>query len=276
MRRAIAIVFFMIMVVLPVVAGTQSGSTFGTLTDNSLVFKGYYQGPVETNPTTDSNITLEFKDYTETVLNHAAQQGTSGTVVTAVNNRHVGENTGTIFSWSMKGTTTSIVHLNFSFSTMQAEVNGQYFVPAYTVVMTQNVTKKVTRVVKTLYSNGNLVSDNTNEENYGNDSFYSNSTKNITNIAERPTNPASSEVLTVYSDGYSGKVSDTDGTAWGSSSSNNQEKVSGYNQKQWVTTTTTIAWYRSGTCTLNIKDYEQERPGTYRYVCWVITELLIE
>ena len=274
MRRAIAIVFFMIMVVLPVVAGTQSGSTFGTLTDNSLVFKGYYQGPVENNPTTDSNITLEFKDYTEAPLNHAAQQGTSGTVVTAVNNRHVGQNAGTIFTWSMSGTTTSIVTLNFSFSTLQAEVNGKYFVPAYSIVLTQNATKKVTNVVKVNTNNNNTLSDNTSDEAYSNDSFYTNNEKTITRITELPDSPSSNEVLTVYSDGYSGNVSKTDGTAWGSSSKTGWEQIN----NNWVNakTTTTISWYRSGTCTLNIKNYEQERPGAYRYSCWVITELLIE
>lgn len=274
MRRTLFIVFLLIVFAFPVVAGTQSGSTFGTLTDNSLVFKGYYQGPVENNPTTDSNITLEFKDYSGTVLNHAAQQGTTGTVVTAVNNRHVGANTDTIFTWSMTGTTTSIVHLNFSFSTMQAEVNGLFFVPAYSIVLTQNATKKVTNVVKVNTNNNNPLSDNTSDEAYSNDSFYSNIEKTITRITELPDSPSSNEVLTVYSDGYSGNVSKTDGTAWGSSSKTGWEQIN----NNWVNakTTTTISWYRSGTCTLNIKDYEQERPGTYRYVCWVITELLIE
>ena len=276
MRRTILVVSVLILLVFPVVAGTQSGSTIGTLPDNSLVFKGYYQGPVENNPTTDSNITLEFKDNSGTVINHAAQQGASGTVVTA-DNSHVGQN-GTIFTWSMAGTSTSTVHLNFSFSTLQAEVNGEYFVPAYSVVMTQGITQKVTHTVKTYQNNNSTVTwkDTTVPEDYGNDTFYCSSakTKNITSITERPANPYSSEVLTVYLGNYSGAVSSEDGTAWGTKTSSKYETVN--NRSRYVTTTTTISWERSGTCSLNISSFETERPGLYRYSCWVITELSIE
>ncbi len=34
-------------------------------------------------------------------------------------------------------------------------------------------------------------------------------------------------------------------------------------------------WDRSGTCTLNISDYENSIPGDYNYVCWVIAEYTV-
>lgn len=260
MKKALIVIFLLILIILPVVADTQSGPTTGTLTDNSLVFKGYYQGEKESYGENDTSIVLEFKDYSSTVINHDAQQGTSGTTITAVNNRHVGNNTGTIFTWAMKGTTTSRVTLTFSFSTFQALSNGKYFVPAYSIKLTQNQSKIITEtVVKD--SNGNITSGPTSQEgNYNNDPFYSNVVKTAVNITERP-EPTTSENLAMYSVSYQGTASGT-------------SVVTTQSGKRY--TTTTKSWYRSGTCTLNISDYEEEVPGSYRYVCWVIAEFSVQ
>lgn len=264
MKRALSILAISMIVLLSLAAKAQSGATTGTITDNSLVFKGYYQG--ETQTSDDNAITLKFLDKDGGNIIHDAQSGTDGTKVNA-GTSHQDSSTDTIFTWSMEGTTTSRVTLGFTFSTMQAKVNDKYFRPTYIIKMTQNQSKKNT----TTYSyNSNYSSTpsstNTSSADY-NDSFYSSGERTIVSVTKGSNN---SEYLDTFSISYSGTASGTSITTenyWDNSSGS---------WKQQQRPKKTISWYRSGTCTLNISDYEKDKPGDYVYSCWVIAEVTVQ
>lgn len=153
MKKCFALVIMMIISLVYVFADTQLGRTEGSLSDNSFVIQAYYRGA---SADTSMNIKLSFKDYANKTINHDEQGGTSGTKV-EVSNSHIGTNTGTIFTWEMTGKygKQKTVTLKFVFSTLQAELNGHYYRPTYTLTMTQNQTV-----------------NNSNNSNL-NDSFYS-------------------------------------------------------------------------------------------------------
>ena len=245
MKRVLCILAVSMIAILSVSAKAQSGATTGTITDNSLVFKGYYQG--ETQTSDDNAITLTFYNKDGQDINHDHQGGSTGTKVNA-GTSHQDSSTDTIFTWSMEGTTTDKVTLGFTFSTMQAQVNGKYFRPTYIIKMTQNSSKK--KVTKN--------SGNPTESDYNGDPFYSSTERTVVSLT-KGSNDA--EYIATYTVSYSGKATGTGTTTSGG----------WFNQ-----TTTRTSWYRSGTCTLNISDYEKDKPGDYVYSCWVIAEVTVE
>ncbi|HAN42587.1 MAG TPA: hypothetical protein DCP98_04085 [Sphaerochaeta sp.] len=275
MKRALSILAISMIVLLSLAAKAQSGATTGTITDNSLIFKGYYQGSTQPSGggqgSDDKSITLTFYNKDGVAINHNHQTewgGSEGTVVEAKGSSYQDSNTDTIFRWTMEGTTTSEVTLRFTFSTMQAQVNGKYFRPTYIIKMTQNQSKKNT----TTYSYNNNYSStpsstNTTAANYTNDPFYSSGERTIVSVTKGSNN---SEYLDPFSISYSGTASGTSITTenyWDNSSGS---------WKQQKRPKKTISWYRSGSCTLNISDYEKDKPGDYVYSCWVIAEVTVK
>lgn len=231
MKRAICLITLLLFFVLFVFADTQLGRTEGTLSDNSFVIQAYYKGATVAS---NMSIELSFVDVNNRPINHDEQGGTSGTTV-GVNDRHVGS-TETIFTWEMTGKNgkSKTVQLTFSFSTLQAELNGRYYRPTYTLSMQQNKT----------------VNNSNNSELT--DSFYKNSTTRV--VGDGTT---------------TGLIGDSD-TEYGSAGSiSYQGKIS--TNKFYDTYT----WKRSGTCYLNISDYNEDLPGSYHYVCWVIAEFSV-
>lgn len=236
MKKALVFAIILMASVVSVFADTQVGTVGTPMSDSSFLVQGYYKGEQES-----TSVTLIFKDIDNATIIHNNQDST-GTKVNA-SDSHLGSNTGTIFTWSMTGTTTSTTTLKFTFSTLQAVVNGTYYRPTYTLKMTINATKKNS-------STGNTMTD----------TFYSTAT--ATQVVGGGTVTGTkasqdSEFSGASTITYSGKVSSNSG-------------YGGYGGSGSTT------WYRSGTCTLNIADYEQEIPGSYHYVCWVVTEFSIQ
>ena len=226
MKKAIVFAIVLMVSVVSVFADTQVGSVGTPMSDSSFLVQGYYKGEQE-----NTSVTMVFKDINNTNINHNDQDST-GTKVNA-SDSHLGSNTGTIFTWSMTGTTTSTTTLKFTFSTLQAVVNGTYYRPTYTLKMTINPTKRD--------------GYNTTLE----DSFYDDATKEqvVGGGAVTGTKASQSSAFTGASEvTYTGAYT-------------------GYQNR---------TWNRSGTCTLNISDYEQAIPGSYHYVCWVIAEYSIQ
>ncbi len=303
MKKTIAIVALLSIIILPIIASAQSGATKSKITDNSLVFKGYYQGAVQPadqggGGQDDKTITLTFKDCNGQNINHNAQGGTSGTTVSVTNNNI--NNFGTIFTWTMEGKTTSTVSLEFIFSTFQAYVNEKYYRPEYTIRMLQTQTSATitTRTVVTRqYSSDNRnwytvnsygnpsTSSSTSTGFYDSDQFYSESSRIAApeGAAETATEtatksgPVNSEFMETHSIKYTGAL-----TGFGEQEpyytneySEGRNKKTYYRTKN-VETKSVSSWVRSGTCELNITDFEQKTPGTFRYVCWVIAEFTVE
>lgn len=226
MKKCLILAAMLIVSMLFAFADTHLGRTENNVTDSSFIVQGYYKGEHET-----ASVKLQFKDINNQTIIHSGQS-TEGTKVN-VSDSHIGSNTGTIFTWSMTGNFRNTTKLKFTFSTLQAEVNGTYYRPAYTLKMIINATKKNS-------STGNTMTD----------TFYSTATATqvvgggtVTGTKDTQ-NEEFSGAATVF---YEGNTSDRNTT-----------------------------WYRSGTCTLNIADYEQTIPGSYHYVCWVIAEYSIE
>ncbi len=256
MKRTLIAISILFSLALPLVASAQSGAVNDTLTDNSFVFKGYYQG--EKEESLNETIALTFLDNESNTINHDAQQGTEGTVVSATDN-HVGQGSDSIFTWNMLGLTTRTVNLKFTFSTLQAHVNDKYFRPEYTITMTQDVSRKIT-----VKRQGNTTGNPT-QSYYYNDPFYSSAARIVGPAGATKTGtkdgPSDTEYQGAYSVEYRGSASGT----------------GVYQSFNWGgIVVTTNYWYRSGTCILNISDYEKDKPGSYRYVCWVIAELSVE
>lgn len=238
MKKALVFAIILMASVVSVFADAQVGSIGSPMSDSSFLVQGYYKGEKES-----TSVTLIFKDIDNTTIIHNNQDST-GTKVNA-SDSHIGSNTGTIFTWSMTGTTTSTTTLKFTFSTLQAEMNEVFYRPTYTLKMTINPTREDN-------SSGDPLTD----------TFYSNVT-NKTQVVGGGTTTGTkatqnSEFTGASTITYSGKTSSSS-SGWG-----------GWGG--WDSTT----WYRSGTCTLNIADYEQEIPGSYHYVCWVIAEYSIQ
>ena len=207
------------------------------LTDNSFVIQGYYKGTTQTV----NNVTLTIMNKGDQSIQAVSQESTGSSVfVTDDNFKQEGSPDRTIFKWSLTGKGKTNTTLRFSFSVFQAELYDLYYKPAYTITMTKNDTYK--------YSN------NTPGNTAISDSFA------ITNTSTNPITEtrvdANQERFTGASTiSYSGKIT-ADYWSGGFSSSD--------------------YWYRSGICTLNITDYKNDLPGTYRYVCWVVVEYLVE
>ncbi len=234
MKKCIVLATMLIVSMVFAFADTHLGRTENTVTDSSFVVQGYYKGEKE-----NTSVTLAFKDIDNQTIVHSGQS-TTGTKVN-VSDRHLGSNTGTIFTWSMTGTTTSTTTLKFTFSTLQAEMNDVFYRPTYTLKMTINETRNRN-------SGGSTLTD----------TFYSNVTNKTQVVGGGTTTGTkatqSSEFTGASTITYTGKTSS-----------------SGYGYGYSSTT-----WYRSGTCTLNIADYEQTIPGSYHYVCWVIAEYSVQ
>ena len=238
MKRITALLIFIFVVVLFVFADSQQGRTEGNLSDSSFVIMGYYKGANSSSGgSTNSSITFKLYDYNSNNLNYLSQD-TQGASVVNVSNSHL-SNDGTAFSWTMTGSTTNTVTLKFTFSVLQAEMNGKFYRPTYTLKMTINPTKK----------------SNSNGSEITNDLFYSNVTNKTQVVGGGTTTGTKASQSSEFTGGatiqYSGGKSN-----------------SGSN---WNNTT----WYRSGTCTLNISDYEQGVPGAYEYRCWIVTEITV-
>ena len=293
MKRTLSVLAISMIVLLSLAAKAQSGETTGTITDNSLIFKGYYQGSTQPSGggqgSEDKSITLTFFNKDGQDINHDHQGGSTGTKVQA-DTSHQDSNTDTIFTWIMEGKTASEVTLRFTFSTMQAQVNGKYFRPTYTLTMTQDVTEVTSktetyRVVERSYDNQVTWTENSrsyqgssgsSSADYNDDPFYSSTSRTIG--ATKPENPSNSEYLETQTIEYIGSLSEFQATTivYGTA----QSKGKGNNRYYERTNTETIksvqAWTRSGTCTLNVSDYEKDKPGDYVYSCWVIAEVTVE
>ena len=231
MKRITALLIFIFVVVLFVFADSQQGRTEGNLSDSSFVIMGYYKGANSSSGgSTNSSITFKLYDYNSNNLNYLSQD-TQGASVVNVSNSHL-SNDGTAFTWTMTGTNTSTVTLKFTFSVLQAEMNGKFYRPTYTLKMTINQTKKNT-------TNGGTIN---------NDTFYSSVTNKTQVVGGGSTTGTKASQATEYTGGSTIQYS-------GSTSNNN--------------------WKRSGTCTLNISDYEQAIPGSYEYRCWIVTEITV-
>ena len=224
MKRTLAVLFILIVSMVTVFADAHLGRTEAHITDDSFVVQAYYKGEKET-----TSVTFTFKDANGTEFSHNHQTSEGSTV--SVSNNHLGNNTGTIFTWTMVGSSNSKTTLKFTFSTLQAEMNERFYCPTYTLTMTINQTKR---------DGYNTTLD---------DSFYTDATK--TQVVGGGTTTGTKAVQDVE---FSGSASVT------------------YTGKY----TGNRTWNRSGTCTLNISDYEQEVPGTYNYRCWVIAEFSID
>lgn len=227
MKKCLILAAMLIVSMLFAFADTHLGRTENNVTDSSFIVQGYYKGLTED----DYNVTLTFKDVDNQTIIHSHQSST-GTKVNA-SDSHIGSNTGTIFTWSMTGTFRNTTKLKFTFSTLQALVNGTYYRPTYTLKMIINATRENS-------STGDPMTD----------TFYSTAT--------------ATQVV------GGGTVTGTKATQDSEFSGASTITYQGKTNDRWTT------WYRSGTCTLNIADYEQTIPGSYHYVCWVIAEYSIE
>lgn len=232
MKRFLIVLFMLTVSMIMVFADTHLGRTENSVTDSSFIVQGYYKGVQETG---SDAATLTFTDYSSQQIIHNTQS-TDGTKVPITSN-HL-NNDGIIFSWSLLGSANKTTTLKFTFSVLQAYVNGYYYRPTYTLKMTINPTSK------NRANNGTMT-----------DTFYSNvPTADRTRVVGGGTTTGTKA------------VQDTEFTGAAIISYSGKTTNAGNNSK----------WYRSGTCTLNITDYEQELPGTYQYVCWVVTEFSIE
>ena len=293
MKRTLSVLAISMIVLLSLAAKAQSGATTGTITDNSLIFKGYYQGSTQPSGggqgSDDKSITLTFYNKDGQDINHDHQGGSTGTKVQA-GTSHQDSNTDTIFRWTMEGKTASEVTLRFTFSTMQAQVNGKYFRPTYTITMLQNPTSisATVRTTTTTYrkrkngSNWSNRGTDTNtsqtQEVYSDDPFYSANSIVVGNgnpqFTGTKAGPSDTEFLEAYSNAsYIGGLSE-----YSQEQTSREEYTEGnYDYRKDITTSKTInSWTRSGTCTLNVSDYEKDKPGDYVYSCWVIAEVTVE
>ena len=260
MKRTLSVLAISMIVLLSLAAKAQSGATTGTITDNSLVFKGYYQGSTQPSGggqgSDDKSITLTFYNKDGVAINHNHQTewgGSEGTVVEAKGSSYQDSNTDTIFRWTMEGKTASEVTLRFTFSTMQAQVNGKYFRPTYTITMLQNptsVTAKITTVSTTQTSSNGTSNwrdgrSNTNTSNstsdYDRDPFYSSTNRAIG--ATKSAEPSASEYLETSNVEYVGSLSAAQETETTYSDVTYKNRT--YTRTKYERTMTISSWTRS-------------------------------
>lgn len=214
------------------VQGTESikGENKG-MRDNSFVIQGYYKGTTTASP----SVKLTITNKNGTSISVVAQDS-SGSSISVSEDNYIQEGTPdkTIFKWILTGSGKNDTSLSFSFSVFQAELNGLYYKPAYTITMTKDPTYKLT---------------NPNTNAHGTtaiDDSFSASSNQITELRVDASQNGFTGASTIS---YSGKIT-AGRTTFASSDS----------------------WYRSGYCSLNITSYEDKHPGAYRYVCWVVVE----
>lgn len=233
MKRIAVLLIMIFTVALFAFADSQQGRTEGNLSDSSFVIQGYYKGSSSSIGGGYNSALKEFTivDYSNKNLSYQAQDS-AGAAVVNVSNSHLGSD-GTIFTWTMTGTTKNTVTLKFTFSVFQAEMNEMFYRPTYTLKMVINPTKQ----------------NSNNGSTLNNDTFYTGATtpKTVT-FPNGPTTTTGTKASqgTEFTGGASVQYS-------GAVNNNN--------------------WKRSGYCTLNISDYEQGIPGSYEYRCWIVTEL---
>ena len=219
----------MIVSLLPVIAIEQSETEITnntSLTDNSFQIKGYYKGELATS------LTFEIKDLSENVLYQSYAEATD--------DDHV-DSTKNIFTWKMTGRTQNKtpVTVRFTFDTLQAELEGKFYRPQYTMKMTLNPSKD---------SSGNNLTDLFYSSNTG--AKLVKLTSSDTYTATKPNTPANSRYTETGFIEYSSKISNSNGNTY-------------------------VRWVRSGYCTLNISDYEDSIPGSYDYTCTVRVEITL-
>ena len=88
-----------------------------TLDTKTLSFTGYYEAPAR-------SVILSIWDYNNKRLYSSD---------TTVTDNHLGNSAEEIFHWTLDGTISAGATLTFSFSTFQAQLNGVYYRPAYTI-----------------------------------------------------------------------------------------------------------------------------------------------
>lgn len=162
----------------------------------------------------------------------------------ASDDNNTGNNSKNIFTWTMSATTkkNKSVTLKFSFTILQAQLGDNYYKPTYTIKMKLNQTKD---------SNGNILNS---------DNFYNSGTNSqektlllesgVNNATARKAGPSNSEFQVTSNQNYYIQYSGAVGNG-----------------------TTTVSWVRSGYCTLNISDFEDEVAGSYDYTCTVTVEI---
>ena len=185
MKKVIFLVCILVISILSVYADSQIRQTTKNqnVTDNSLIFKGYYKGGQQTT----TSITLSFFDVGGASINHN-DQDTSGTVV------HLNSNSGIVFTWTMTGSNKTTTNLKFTFTTLQAVLNDYYYRPTYSLQMTINETRKTN-------SSGTVLSD----------TFYSSSLPATKTIVQTEENASqNTEFTQSYSVTYTGKTSSND------------------------------------------------------------------
>lgn len=238
MKRMLSVLFILIVSMVTVFADTHLGGTETPLSDNSFVVQAYYKGTEITN--NDKKVDLSFKDRNGNPINHNTQS-TTGTTV-AVSSSYQLSTDETVFSWLLSGKNgrSYTVNLSFTFTTLQAEVNEHFYRPTYTLKMAQGTTRKGSETGADISSV---------------DTFYSSTEKIVGEgsttglIADQDTQFTKADTIT-----YSGKIN------------LNKDNDTYKNSQQW---------YRSGTCKLNISAVQEEIPGNYHYVCWVVVEVSV-
>ena len=169
------------------------------------------------------------------IVNDYSSNRLYNTDAVATDEKHVGQ-ANKIFTWILTGTASTTLDVSFTFSTMQASLLGKYYRPAYTMVMYQNPT--ISQNGRDLY-----------------DSMYSESSKTVGTYTKANQNSQYTETKTIS---YSGYVP-ASGAQYGSGRNKKTQKTYEY-------------WQKTGYCTLNITDYEENVSGSYEYGCSVTVE----
>lgn len=166
---------------LSVFAIEQSSTTAESLQDKSFVIRGFYKGEVT------SAVAMVVKDYNANRLYENS--------VEISDSDHVGKE-GTVFTWTMTGTTKSNITLRFRFSSFQALVNNTYHQPGFTIKTYINATKSQTNAT----INDSMYTNNQNAK-----TITGSKTKTQSPIpAPQNNNPAT----------YTGAVSGNNWTSW--------------------------------------------------------------
>lgn len=241
MKRIIVLFFVVLLSVSLCFADSQIEGTKVLKESNASLTDNSFviQGYYKGTTQTVNNVTLTITNKSDESIKAVSQESTGSSVfVTDDNFKQEGSPDRTIFKWSLIGKGKTNTTLSFSFSVFQAELYDLYYKPAYTITMTKNNTYKYTNNApgNTAISDGFTI------------------TNSSTNPITETRVDANQERFTGASTiSYSGQIT-----------------------ADWNQFGTNDFWYRSGTCTLNITDYKNDLPGTYRYVCWVVVEYLVQ
>lgn len=205
-------------------------------TNNSMSDNSFViQGYYKGNTTTTPTVKLTITDRNDTSISVVSQDSEGSSIsVNADNYEQNGTHDRTIFKWILTGSGKNNTTLSFSFSVFQAELYGLYYKPSYTITMTKYPTYKIT---------------NTNTNAHGTTAIDDSFSAPSNQITETRVNASQDRFTGASTISYSGKIT-----------------------AGWTTFGTSDSWYRSGYCSLNITSYENEHPGAYRYVCWVVVE----